>query len=79
MKNIISEVKKIFAKSLKIPIKEINNNLSYVRSEKWDSVNHMNLILELERRFNIILDENDVIKIKDYKSCHKLIKNKLND
>lgn len=71
-------LKEIFRDILKVKSDELDL-IDHNNSKNWDSVNHMNLILELERRFNIILDENDVIKIKDYKSCHKLIKNKLND
>ena len=75
---IDSILKEIFKGILKINNNEINS-IDQNKSKNWDSVNHMNLILEIERRFDIILDENDVIKIKDYKSCHKLINNKLND
>jgi acyl carrier protein len=75
---IDSILKEIFKDILKINNNEINS-IDQNKSKNWDSVNHMNLILEIERRFDIILDENDVIKIKDYKSCHKLINNKLND
>jgi len=75
---IDSILKEIFKDILKINNSEINS-IDQNKSKNWDSVNHMNLILEIERRFDIILDENDVIKIKDYKSCHKLINNKLND
>lgn len=75
---IDSILKEVFKDILKVNSSELNL-IDQNKSKNWDSVNHMNLILEIERRFNIILNENDVIKIKDYKSCYKLIKNKLND
>ena len=37
----------------------------------------MNLILAIEKEFDITLDNNDVIKLSDFKSCFQLIKNKL--
>ena len=52
--------------------KASQNNL-----KNWDSVNHMNLILAIEKEFDITLDNNDVIKLSDFKSCFQLIKNKL--
>ena len=52
--------------------KASQNNL-----KNWDSVNHMNLILAIEKEFDITLDNNDVIKLSDFRSCFQLIKNKL--
>ena len=52
--------------------KASQNNL-----KNWDSVNHMNLILAIEKEFDITLDNNDVIKLSDFKSCFQLITNKL--
>ena len=52
--------------------KASQNNL-----KNWDSINHMNLILAIEKEFDITLDNNDVVKLSDFKSCFQLIKNKL--
>ena len=53
-------------------IKASQNNL-----KNWDSVNHMNLILAIEKEFDITLDNNDVIKLSDFRSCFQLVINKL--
>ena len=74
MKNIILEVKKIFAKSLNIPIKEINNKLSYVKSEKWDSVNHMNIIAGIEKKYKIQLKMRDIIAMETFSKAITIIK-----
>ena len=52
--------------------KATQNNL-----KNWDSVNHMNLILAIEKEFDITLDNNDVIKLSNFRTCFQLIKNKL--
>ena len=52
--------------------KASQNNL-----KNWDSVNHMNLILAIEKEFDITLDNNDVIKLSNFRTCFQLIKNKL--
>ena len=66
----------LFKNTFNIKEKDINkasqNNL-----KNWDSVNHMNLILAIEKEFDITLDNNDVIKLSDFRSCFQLIKNKL--
>ena len=50
MKNIIPQIKKIFSKVLRIPSLKITNKLSYVKSDKWDSVNHMTIVSEIEKK-----------------------------
>ena len=66
----------LFKNTFSIKDEDINkasqNNL-----KNWDSVNHMNLILAIEKEFDITLDNNDVVKLSDFKSCFQLIKNKL--
>ena len=74
MKNITLEVKKIFAKALKIPAKEVSNNLSYVKSEKWDSVNHMGLVAEIEKKYKIQLKMKDIIAMETFAKSISIIK-----
>ena len=66
----------LFKNTFNIKDKDISkasqNNL-----KNWDSVNHMNLILAIEKEFDITLDNNDVIKLSDFRSCFQLITNKL--
>ena len=66
----------LFKNTFSIKDEDINkasqNNL-----KNWDSINHMNLILAIEKEFDITLDNNDVVKLSDFKSCFQLIKNKL--
>ena len=66
----------LFKNTFSIKDEDINkasqNNL-----KNWDSVNHMNLILAIEKEFDITLDNNDVIKLSNFRSCFQLIKNKL--
>ena len=66
----------LFKNTFNIKDEDINkasqNNL-----KNWDSVNHMNLILAIEKEFDITLDNNDVIKLSNFRTCFQLIKNKL--
>ena len=66
----------LFKNTFSIKDEDINkasqNNL-----KNWDSINHMNLILAIEKEFDITLDNNDVIKLSNFRSCFQLIKNKL--
>ena len=66
----------LFKNTFNIKVEDISkasqNNL-----KNWDSVNHMNLILAIEKEFDITLDNNDVIKLSNFRTCFQLIKNKL--
>ena len=70
------KLEKLFKNTFNIKDEDISkasqNNL-----KNWDSANHMNLILAIEKEFDITLDNNDVIKLSDFRSCFQLIKNKL--
>jgi len=76
-KEIDEKLFKIFKDILKVNSDEISN-ISQNNNKNWDSVNHMHLIMDIESKFNIYLDENDVVRIKDYNSCAKIIEKKIN-
>tara|TARA_B100000676_G_C17840911_1_gene712852 strand:- start:324 stop:566 length:243 start_codon:yes stop_codon:yes gene_type:complete len=76
-KEIEEKLIKIFKEILKTKSEEIIN-ISQDNSKNWDSVNHMHLIMDIESKFNISLDEKDVVQIKDYNSCTKIIRKKIN-
>ncbi len=72
MKNISSQIKKIFSKVLKIPSGKINNKLSYVKSDKWDSLNHMKMISQIEKKYKIQFLMKDVIAMETFAKAIKI-------
>lgn len=77
MKNITTDIKKIFSKILKIPISSINNKLSYIKSDKWDSLNHMKLVAEIEKKFKVQFLMKDVIDMSTFQKTLKITINYL--
>tara|TARA_B100000900_G_C20576984_1_gene715762 strand:+ start:645 stop:887 length:243 start_codon:yes stop_codon:yes gene_type:complete len=73
MKNISLEVKKIFSKTLKISIKNINSNLTYIKSDKWDSLNHMKLVAGIEKKFKVQFIMKDVIDMSSFPKTLKIL------
>ena len=71
-----NKIETLFKNTFNIKDEDISkasqNNL-----KNWDSINHMNLILAIEKEFDITLDNNDVIKLSNFRTCFQLIKNKL--
>ncbi len=61
-----------FMKIFSIDKKELLN-LKYQSIESWDSVGHMALIAELEEKFNIEMDIDDIIAFSDYKEGKQIL------
>jgi acyl carrier protein len=43
----------------------------------WDSIGHMNLVVELESRFGISLEMDDVMRLDSVKAARELIARKM--
>lgn len=66
---------RVFSQTLSI--KNVSENISRTNSEKWDSLNHINLIVEIENEFDICIEPEEFDKMKDFQSIEKLILTKL--
>ena len=74
---IILENKKkydeILRKSLSIKIKLLNE-LNSTTNKNWDSIGHMTIITNLEKKFQISFKSNDIIKFNSYKEGLKILR-----
>ena len=66
MNNITKEVKKIFSKNLGISVDKIKNTFSYVKSDKWDSLIHMKIVAQIEKKYKIQLKMIDIIAMETF-------------
>lgn len=62
----IKEYKSIFASSLSIS-ENFDEKLEYNGIPEWDSIAHMTLISELENKFNISIETDDIIDFSSFK------------
>ena len=60
-KNIISKFKQVFKKIFKIDINKISTKTSSKTISNWDSISHVNLILEIEKKFNIKIKPDELL------------------
>ena len=58
----IENLKKLFTSTLNLPSDIDINDLEY-RNCDWDSISHMQLISELENKYNIMFDTNDITNL----------------
>ena len=55
-------------------LEDIDNNVSQDNCIKWDSLNHLNLILEIEMEFDVSFDPEEIAEIKSASNILSLLK-----
>ena len=61
-----SKLKKVLADVFKLEVEMVNDETSVDNVERWDSLNHLNLVLALELEFNVSFSEEQTIEIMNY-------------
>jgi acyl carrier protein len=51
----------------------VDNTCSQATCEKWDSLNHLNLIVELEDEFDIEFEPEEIAEMKSFDAVKKTI------
>ena len=72
---IQKKIEKFFLKIIKTKI-TVNSNNKNVK--KWDSLNHIKIVLGIEKEFNIKFALSEFDEINNIKNLKKLIKSKIN-
>ena len=68
------KIKSTMSKTFGVSIKEINDKTSFLTLDKWDSLNHVVLIIALEKEFDINLNDELTINMVDYESIFSTLK-----
>ena len=68
------DIKSVFSKILKVKPEKISDKLSMNTHSKWDSLNHLKIIVALEGKFKISFKEKDVATITSFKLIKSNIK-----
>ncbi|MBD8840705.1 MULTISPECIES: acyl carrier protein [Paenibacillus] len=63
-----NRVREIVSKILEVPISEINIDSKKEDFEKWDSLNQLNLIMELEAEFAVSIPMEEIANINSLKA-----------
>lgn len=57
-----------------LELEDIDNNVSQDNCYKWDSLNHLNLILEIEMEFDVSFSPEEIVEIKSASIILDLLK-----
>jgi acyl carrier protein len=60
------KLKQVLVDIFGIDAATIDQTTSVDTVEKWDSLNHLNLVLALEQQFNVTLTEEQTVEILNY-------------
>jgi acyl carrier protein len=67
-------VEQAFVTALGVPADTNFDELAYGQQKEWDSVGHMALVAELEERFDIMLDTDDVVDMSSFPVALDILK-----
>ena len=59
-------------------LEKADTGISQANCENWDSMRHLNLIVELESAFDVEFGPEEIAEMKDYERIKYLLENKLN-
>ncbi|KIO78393.1 hypothetical protein TH53_03680 [Pedobacter lusitanus] len=59
------KLQEVFATALALPADQITNDLAYQSVPEWDSMSHMILIAELESKYSITIETEDLLEMND--------------
>ena len=77
MKNntLQKKLKKIFSSILKK--RDLKITLSRANEKKWDSLNHVNIIIAIENEFRIKFNSNEIENMSSFKKIENIIERKM--
>ena len=64
----LEKYKEAFIKALEIEKSKFSDKIKYNEIPEWDSIGHMSLMSELEEKFSITIDTDDIV---DFESFNK--------
>jgi len=76
--SIENKVREIIAKQLEVDVKDVTNEASFLEDLGADSLDVVELIMEMEEKFGIQIPDEDAEKIKTVQDAIDYIKKKTN-
>jgi acyl carrier protein len=59
------KLQEVFSTALALPNDQITDDLAYQSVPEWDSMSHMILIAELESKYSITIETEDLLEMTD--------------
>ena len=72
-------IKSIIADSFNLPYDEVTLDTGPSNTDSWDSFGQMDLVLKIEKEFDIILEFKEIFKIVSAQTSLAVVEDKLNE
>ena len=72
-------IKKVLSEVLDLELSEVNDEFSQKTCGKWDSLNHLNIVIAFEEEFDISLEPEEISIMTNFKKIKEIIKRKRNE
>ena len=76
---LTEKIKLIVADSFDLPIEEVTLDTGPSNTASWDSFGQMDLVLNIEKEFDITLEFDEIFKILSTQTLLEVIEHKLNE
>jgi acyl carrier protein len=73
MNKLEDQLKQVFSNIFNIKYEKINDRSSIDNIKKWDSLNHIKLVIALENKFKVKIKTDDIIKLNSFKKIKKIL------
>jgi len=74
MKDLHERILKVMSLVFEVPIEMLNEESSSDTIGSWDSLKHLNLILALEEEFDIVIPDEEVGNLMNFKLIQIVVK-----
>ena len=74
---ISDELKKVISYALKLDEFDLRDETIASQVPGWDSLNHVNVILAVEKHYNIRFKNTEILRLKNVGDLQRLINSKL--
>ena len=76
---LTEKIKSIVANSFDLPYDEVTLDTGPSNTVSWDSFGQMDLVLNIEKEFDITLEFDEIFKIVSTQTLLEVVENKLNE
>lgn len=75
MMEIKQRIKSVISRTFKLD--QVPDDVSQDNCENWDSLRHLNLVVDLEQEFDISIEPEEIAVMKSFQDIVKIVNDKL--